>query len=177
MTNYWKKRQYFEDSTEVADLAKRGRILLISATFTVTSPGTVSLALTTGEVPAQIAFYDIATATHPVSAVLIEGPSGYTGTASSIVPRNLNRNYPDTTSLVLENAATPAGGVEIASEYVGTGAKAGGSVSLGAKIHTLKANETYIMSFTNEGNQTTKVHLNLGMVEDPPIPPSLIDAA
>jgi hypothetical protein len=177
MSNFWHKRNYSEVSSETEDLAKRGNVLLICATFDVTSPGTVAFALTTSSEPIQFAFYDISSSLHLMTAELIEAPTSYDATASSITPRNLHREFPDTTTVTLENATNIVGGTVIASEMIGSSIKAGGSLTMGAKIHTLRADETYIMSFTNLGNQTTKAHLNLGWVEGPIDPPSLVEAA
>lgn len=176
MTNFWEKRQYSEESSEPDDLAKRGKVLLISEFFTISANTTIAFAMTTGSVDIQFAFYDIDSDATIVKGELVENPTSFSATPSTIVARNLNRNYPDTTTVTIQNASSISGGTVIARELVGTGHKAGGGVS-SVKIHTLKKNEDYIMRFENTENQSTTVHLNLAWVEDPIVPASLVTAA
>lgn len=174
MTNFWQKRQYYEDSTEVNDLAHRGLIFLISPTFNINALSSIYFALTTGAKVVEFQFYDITSSSEVVEASIYENPTSYTGSASGITPRNLNRNYSDTCQVVLESATSVVGGTFFSGELVGSGAKAGGTIS-NAKVHSLLPNETYILRFDNLGNQITRVHMNLGWSEGLSEPPSLID--
>ena len=176
MTNYWEKRQYSEQSSEPDDLAKRGLVLLLSEFWNMTASGTVSFAIITGVYDGQFAFYDSASSAAKVKGELIESPTSFAGTSSTMVPRNLNRNFPDTTTVTIQNASSVVGGTVIARELVGTGNKTGGTIT-SVKIHTLKANTTYIMQFVNQDNQTSVMHMNLAWTEHPITPPSLITAA
>lgn len=176
MTNFWEKRQYSEDSTQPDDLAKRGEVLLISEFFTITANSTVAFALTTSTLDIQFMFYDIDSSNAIVKGELVENPTSFTATSSTIVPRNLNRNYSDSSTVTIQNASSIVGGTVIARELIGSGHKAGGAIT-SAKIHTLKKNEDYIMRFENTENQSTIAHLNLAWIEDPLTPASLVTAA
>lgn len=63
-----------------------------------------------------------------------------------------------------ESATTPDG---LAKRGLVYGGKAGGALAQD-KIHTLRNNTTYVMSFYNTGNQTTNCHMNLGWSEREP---------
>lgn len=167
MANYWQKRAYAELSTEPGDLAKRGLVYLIAEFFDVASTASVSFALTTNGKEVEFQFYDIASTQETIRAVLTEEPTGITKFGSQIVGRNLNRRFPDIHTAELQAASGVTGGTVIASELLGS-AKGAGALS-SAKVHTLKANATYVMTFHNAGNQNTTCHLNLGWAEaDPP---------
>jgi hypothetical protein len=166
MSHYWNKRQYSEDSTHSEDLAKRGMVYLLHEFFTITGGSTVTFALQTNDVPAEFAFYDIGSSVEVVKAEMIENPTVTLG-ASSIQGHNLNRNASDAYNVTFHTATSVSGGTIIASELVGSGAKAGGMIS-SQKIHTLKPNATYVMRFQSLGNQTTVLHLNLGWTENAP---------
>ena len=171
MTNYWLKRQYAEVSTEPDGLAKRGYIYLVSEFFTVASLATLRFGLSTNGTQVEFQSYDISTSLHPIKATLIEAPT-VTPVPSAIVGRNLNRNHPDPHSVDFWTATTHTGGTKIASELVGAGSKAGG-VTAQSRIHVLKPNTNYLMTFENIGNQDTVVHLNLGWSEGEPNTPGL----
>jgi len=166
VATFWEKRAFGEASREPDALAKAGRIFLISEYLSVASGATVSLALVTNGVTVRFHFYEITSTVAAVKAVLLEAPS-YTASASSVVGRNLNRNASDAHTVTFENVADLSGGTKLASEYVGTAAKSGGQLSQ-SRIHTLKNDTDYVMSFQNIGNQTTEVHLNLGWSENIP---------
>lgn len=166
MATFWEKRAFGEASREADALAKAGRIFLVSEYLSITSGATLNLALVTNGVIVRIHFYEISSTAAAVKAALIEGPT-YTASSSSVVGRNLNRQASDTHTVAFENVANLSGGTTIAREYVGTAAKAGGQLSQ-SRIHTLKNDADYVMSFQNLGNQTTEVHLNLGWSENVP---------
>ena len=172
MTNYWLKRQYAEVSTEPDGLSKRGYVYSIGEFFTIPATTTVYFGMSTNGVDVEFQFYDITSDLQPIEARLIEAPATATAGTNVITPRNLNRKYPDASTVTLRNYTAITGGTIIASELVGSGSKAGGFISQ-HKIHVLEAGTLYIMSFYNTGNQDTKAHLNLGWSENQPHQPGL----
>lgn len=173
MTNFWLKRQYAEASTEPDGLSKRGYVYVIGDSFfTINATSTIYLGLNTNGVNVDFQFYDITSGSQPVEARLIEAPATATVGNSPVTPRNINRKYPDNSTISLNSYTNVTGGIVVASELVGSVSKAGGFISQ-AKIHTLKSNTLYIMSFHNTGNQATSVHLNLGWSESDPDPKEL----
>ena len=141
-------------------------MFLLSEYITVNSGATVHLALVTNGVTVRFHFFEIISTVAAVKAALLEAPT-YTASPSSIVGRNLNRDFSDTHTTTFENATGVTGGTIIAQEYVGTAAKAGGSLSV-IRTQTLKKNTPYLMRFQNIGNQNSEVHLNLGWSENVP---------
>jgi hypothetical protein len=166
VATFWEKRSFGEASREPDALAKAGRIFLLSEYIAVNQGATVHLALLTNGVTVRFHFFEIVSSVAAVKAALLEGPT-YTASSSTVVGRNLNRNFSDSHTVTFENAASVSGGTVIASEYVGTAAKAGGSLSV-IRTHTLKNETAYLMRFQNIGNQNTEVHLNLGWSENVP---------
>ncbi len=171
MTNFWLKRQYAESSTEPDGLAKRGYVYLLSEFFTVASLSTLRLGLSTNGNQVEFQNYELSSSLHPVKAILIEAPT-VTKTSSAIVGRNLNRNESDTHTVTFWTTTTHTGGTAVASELVGGGSKAGGLTST-SRIHVLKPNTDYLMSFQNLGNQDTIFHMNLAWSEREPDPKEL----
>lgn len=171
MTNYWLKRQYAESSTEPDGLSKRGLVYLLSEFFTIADAATLRFGLSTNGTQVEFQSYDLASSLHPVKATLIEAPT-ITKTPSAIVGRNLNRNDTDTHTVDFWTTTTHTGGTSIASELVGTGSKTGGGIGSG-RIHVLKPNTDYLMTFENLGNQPTVFHFNLGWSEGEPDAPGL----
>jgi hypothetical protein len=174
MANYWSKRAFAELSTEADDLAKRGMVYLAAEFFNIGATSSVAFVLDTNGKSIQFEFYDIGSDLHPVKAELLEGASASFSPSASVVGRNLNRNVSDTHSATLHSASAWAGGTKIASELVGSGAKAGGQISQD-KVHILKDNTRYVMVFYNTGSQTTACHLNLGWSEGEPDTYELIE--
>jgi len=171
MTNFWLKRSYAEISTEPDGLSKRGYVYLLSEFFDITAGATLRLGLSTNGTTIEFQFYDITSSLHPVKATLIEAPT-VTKTSSPIVGHNLNRLESDSHTVTFWSTTAHTGGTPIASELVGTGEKAGGLASA-TRIHVLKPNTDYLMTFQNVGNQTTTTHLNLGWSENEPNAPGL----
>lgn len=166
MANYWQKRAYAELSTEPGDLAKRGLVFLMSEFFAVPQAASVSFALSTNGAEVEFQFYDLTSTQETIRAVLIENPSAVTKFGSLITAHNLNRKFPDTHTAQLQSASAISGGTLIASELFGS-AKGAGEIS-SAKVHTLAASTTYVMTFHNAGNQNTLCHINLGWSENDP---------
>ena len=166
MSNYWQKRAYAELSTEPSDLAKRGLVYLLSQFFTVPAVSSVSFALETNGKEVQFEFYDLTSADLPVNAQLLEGPT-FTKFGSAIPGRNLNRNYSDGHTSMLTSASAISGGTVIASELIGAGTKVGGVFST-QRVHILRNDFDYVMTFSNADNQPTRCHINLGWSEGEP---------
>ena len=166
MSNYWQKRAYAELSTEASDLSKRGLVYLMAEFFTINATSSVHFVMETNGKSVQFEFYDIGSDTYTVKAQLLEAAT-YTKFGTPITPRNLNRTYPDASSIILSSASAVSGGTKIASELIGSGNKAGGALS-SHKVHILRDNTAYVMSFYNTGNQPTVAHMNLGWSEDEP---------
>lgn len=166
MANYWQKRAYAELSTESSDLAKRGLVYLLAEFFSVGAAASVSFALETNGQEVQFEFYDLTSVDLPVRAVLIEAPT-YTKFGPAISARNLNRNFSDAHTAGLSAASGVSGGTVIASELIGAGTKVGGEFST-QRVHVLKNDTDYVMTFYNAGNQTTACHINLGWSEGEP---------
>lgn len=166
MSNYWQKRAYAELSTEPSDLAKRGLVYLMSEFFTVPALSTLSFALETNGKEVQFEFYDLTSIDLPVRAELLEAPT-YTRFGSNIPGRNLNRNFSDAHTSTLVSASAVSGGTVIASELIGSGTKAGGVFST-QRVHILRNDTDYVMTFQNIDNQPTRCHINLGWSEGEP---------
>lgn len=166
MSNYWQKRAYAELSTEPSDLAKRGLVYLLSEFFSVPAAGSVSFVLETNGKEVQFEFYDLTSVDLPVRAELIEGPT-YTKFGPAIPARNLNRNFSDAHTSALASASAISGGTAIASELIGAGTKAGGVFST-QRVHILRNDTDYVMTFHNADNQPTRCHINLGWSEGEP---------
>ena len=173
MANYWRKRTYQESATDPDGLAKRGLVYLMSEFFNIAGSGSVWFALHTNGAEVEFQFYDITTDQAEIKASLIEAPASVTQ-FNYITPRNLNRAFPDAATASLSAASAVVGGTVIATELVGNAGKAGGEMS-SRKIHTLRANTTYVMQFVNVINQAGIVHMNLGWSENDPQQFRLID--
>lgn len=166
MSNYWQKRAYAELSTEASDLAKRGLVYLLAQFFTVNATSSVSFVLETNGKEVQFEFYDLTSVDLPVLAELIEGPT-YTKFGPAIPARNLNRNFSDAHTSVLASASAISGGTVIASELIGAGTKVGGAFST-QRVHILRNDTDYVMTFHNPDNQPSRCHINLGWSEGEP---------
>ena len=166
MSNYWQKRAYAELSTEPSDLAKRGLVYLLAQFFTVNATSSVSFVLETNGKEVQFEFYDLTSIDLPVRAELIEGPT-YTKFGPAIPARNLNRNFSDAHTSLLTSASAISGGTVIASELIGSGTKVGGAFST-QRVHILRNDTDYVMTFHNPDNQPSRCHINLGWSEGEP---------
>jgi hypothetical protein len=166
MVNYWQKRAYAELSTETSDLAKRGLVFLLAQFFDVGAAASVSFSLETNGKEVQFEFYDLTSIDLPVRAVLTEGPT-YTKFGPAVPGRNLNRNFTDSHTVGLSSASAVTGGTVIASELIGSGTKVGGAFST-QRVHVLKNDTDYVMTFSNADNQPTRCHINLGWSEGEP---------
>lgn len=166
MSNYWQKRAYAELSTEANDLSKRGLVYLLARFFNVPATASVSFVLETNGKEVQFEFYDLASVDLPIRAELIEGPT-YTKFGPAISARNLNRNFSDGHTAGLSAASGISGGTVIASELIGAGTKVGGEFST-QRVHVLKNDTDYIMTFHNAENQPSRCHINLGWSEGEP---------
>jgi len=147
----------------VTEYARDGYIYLVNAQFTITSGASVNFSMLTGSAGAQLDFYSMETTDSAIYAQLIEDATIVT-TGDPIPAYNLNRNKADTHSSVLKAATSITGGTTISTEFIPASNQSAGNMS-SAKIHTLAANTEYGFRFTNQGNQTTSVHFQLGFSE------------
>jgi hypothetical protein len=148
---------------DVDDSARDGFIYLLSRDFTVNQASSVAFSLLTGSTGAQLDFYEIVSDNMKIYAELIEGAT-ITTTGDPIPAYNLNRNKSDAHTSVFTAASAVTGGTVISTELVTAAKDAGGALS-SVKIHTLKPSTEYAMRFTNQGNQNTTVHFQLGFSE------------
>lgn len=148
---------------DVGAYSRAGNVFLVDEVFTLGSAATTQFSFTTGAYGAQFEYYSIDTDSQQVRADLIEG--GTITTNGTIFPAyNLNRNEPDTYDAVLEGATALTGGTAIITEIVSADKKSGGGVASG-KIITLEPSTEYGFKFTNQGNQDTDIHFQLGFSE------------
>lgn len=147
----------------VSEYARDGYIYLVNAQFTITSGASVNFSMLTGSTGAQLDFYSMETSASAVYAQLIEGATIVT-TGDPIPAYNLNRNKADTHTSILKSATSITGGTTISTEFIPASNQSAGHMA-SAKIHTLEANTEYGFRFTNQGNQTTSVHFQLGFSE------------
>lgn len=147
------------------DLASRaGHLFLVEQLFSIPASGTVSFSMLTNSTGAQFDFYAITSDTTNVHSTLYEAPT-VTTTGGEIPAYNMNRNYSDTHATSLKAATSVSGGTAISQELVTASKAAGGSIS-SSKIHTLKPNTQYAMSFVNQDNaKATKIFFQLGFSE------------
>lgn len=147
----------------VMEYARDGHIYLVNSQFTITSGSSIYFSMLTGATGAQFDFYSMVTDASAVYAELIEGATIVT-TGSPITAYNLNRNYSDTHQSVLKAATSITGGTTTSAEFLPASNQSAGQMS-SVKIHTLEPNTEYGFRFTNQGNQTTNVHFQLGFSE------------
>lgn len=148
---------------EVGAYSRDGYVFLLSQTFSVPSPGTVSFSLATPPGGVQFDFYSILTTDAQVTATLVEG--GSVVSAGTPIPAyNLNRQVGGTHAAVFDTATSVSGGTVIATELVPGENKASGGLD-SSKIFTLLGSSTYAMRFVNNGNQSTTVAFDLGFSE------------
>jgi hypothetical protein len=164
--NYWVKRVFAEATSESSNLVRRGLVYHTSQTFTMLGSASTYFVFQTASVGVEIEFYDMMSDTTTVLATLLEAPTSGSAVAT-ITPRNLNRTYPDASTVSLYSTASLTGGTSVSSELVGSSSKAGGLISQ-HKHFVLNTSTKYGMSFVNQQNQETKVHMNLGWSEAEP---------
>ena len=155
--------QNLQPEYEVGAYSRDGYVFLLSQTFTVTSPGTVTFSLATPPGGVQFDFYSILTTNAQVTATLIEG--GSVVSAGTPIPAyNLNRQVGGSHAAVFDTATSVSGGTVLATELVPGENKASGGID-SSKIFTLLGSSTYAMRFVNNGNQSTTVGFDLGFSE------------
>lgn len=147
----------------VGEYSRAGSVWLVDEVFTLGSAATTQFSFTTGATGAQFEYYSIDTSSQAVQADLYEGATLVTN-GTTVTAYNLNRNETDVYTSVLEGATSISGGTAIVTEIVSADKKAGGGMDSG-KIITLEPNTEYGFKFTNQGNQNTNVHLQLGFSE------------
>lgn len=153
-----------EPRATAEEAARHGNVFLVEQLFTIAAGTSVSFSLVTNSTGAQIDFYGITSDTTNVQAALIENPT-VTVTGGEISAYNMNRNVSDAHTTSLKAATVVVGGTTVSQEFVTASKAAGGSMS-SAKIHTLKPNTQYAMTFTNDDiAKATKVFFQLGFSE------------
>lgn len=156
--------QNLEPLSDTDEYARAGFIYQASQKFSLASPGTVSLNITTGTAGVQIEYYEILSDAEKVTARLIEGAT-ITTSGAAIPAYNLNRTITTAPSATLSSATSVVGGTIIASEFITADKHAAAGGANSAKIYTLKPSQNYGIQFVNEGNQPTNVFLSLGFSE------------
>lgn len=155
--------QNIESIQDVESMARDGNIYLIGQKFNLTAAGVLMLNVATGSRGLQIEGYEIGSTTENVFAELIEGAT-VTVTGSEIPAYNLSRNHSDDYDSVFKAVLTSVGGTTFSAELITASKAAGGGGQFG-KIHTLAPNSNYVMKFTNLGNQTTTVFVQIAFAE------------
>jgi hypothetical protein len=146
----------------VGALSRAGHVFLASSKFSIANNGSAFLQITTGEYGAQFEFYEIVAANSNVYAELLEGATF--GSATPFTAFNLNRSSTRTPLSTLSAATAVSGGTVISTEFIPASNQAGG-IQLSAKIHTLEANTSYVMRFTDVGGNGATAYLQLGFSE------------
>jgi hypothetical protein len=152
-----------EPALDAQDLTRAGYVYLLAQKFDVVGAGTAVFNIATGTDGLQIQFYEIVTTTSSVYAELIEGATS-TVTGDAIPAYNLNRAESDAHEAVFKAVTSYTGGTTISAELL-TGTKQAGSSMQLTKLHTLEPDSDYVMKFTNVGNQTTTVFLQVAFAE------------
>jgi hypothetical protein len=155
--------QNLEPNMTAEDLTRAGYVYLLSQKFDILGAGTAIFNIATGADGLQIEFYEIVTTVSPIYAELIEGATP-TVTGSAIAAYNLNREASDAHSVEFKAVTSYTGGTTVSAELLTGSNQAGSSMQLN-KIHTLQGDSDYVMKFTNIGNQTTTVFLQMAFAE------------
>jgi len=147
----------------LGQLSKEGYVFLAQQYFLLPQALNRKFRIQTGPTGVQFEFYEITSDTGNLRAELIESPT-ITAAGTAFTAYNLDRNSSDVHAAVLDGYVTSTGGTVIAQELV-TASKAAGGITGSTRIHTLRANSTYVMSFTNVDNKDTNVLFSLGFAE------------
>lgn len=164
--NYWVKRVFAEQANESSNLVRRGLVYHVSQMFTLSGSASTAFVLNIGAASVELEFYDLMSDTTTVLASLIEAPTSGSAVAT-VTPRNLNRTKTDSSTITMYSTGSVTGGTFISSELFGSATKAGGALAQ-HKRFVLKTSTLYGMTFVNQLNQATNVHVNLGWSEDEP---------
>jgi hypothetical protein len=156
--------QNLEPLSDTDEYARAGFIYQVARSFSLASPGTVSVNLATGSAGLQIEYYEIISDNSNVTASLIEGAT-VTTSGAAIPAFNLNRNITTAPTATFASAVSVSGGSAVAVEFLTADKHAAGGGASSQKIYTLKPDQDYVMQFVNNGNQSTNVFLSLGFSE------------
>lgn len=148
---------------EPGEYARQGYQYLIDQVVSIGAGASVYFSFTAGTTGAQIDTWDFTSNTSDVLGQLIENATIVTN-GVTVQAHNFNRNDSDTYSSVLQGATSITGGTAIVQELVTASKSAGGGIN-SSKVITLKPNTQYGFKFTNQGNQTTSFHIQVGFVE------------
>lgn len=152
-----------EPSNNLGDFSRDGYAYIISQYITIPNGGTALFSFTTGATGAQFDFWDFQAETSSLLGELVEGAT-ITTTGTAVPAYNMNANFPDDYTAVIESATAVTGGTVIISEYSPASAQASGGAYSG-KIITLQPNTQYGFRFTDVGGTGTKAHIQIGFVE------------
>lgn len=152
-----------EPSNDIGDFSRDGYAFMVSRDITIANGGTAMFSFTTGATGAQFDFWEFDAATSSVLGQLIEGAT-ITTTGTAVPAYNLNRNFADNYTAVLEGATAITGGTVILTEAVAASNQSGGGAS-SSKIVTLEPNTQYGFRFTDVGGTGTRFHIQIGWVE------------
>lgn len=152
-----------EPGTNVGELSKEGYVFLSQQYFPLPQSQTRQFRMITGPLGAQIEFYEIVSDQGNIRSELIEGAT-ITSAGTAFTAKNLNRNVSDVHAAQLDGFVTSTGGSAIAQEFV-TASKAAGGITGSSRIHTLRPNTTYVLSFQNVDNKDLTVFFTLGFAE------------
>lgn len=152
-----------EPDRSIGSYARNGYMYFVDQVFNIGAGASIHFSFTTGATGAQFEFWNITSTTDTVLGKLIQGATIVTN-GNTVPAYNLNRNFPDTYNAVLVGATSITGGTTFIQELI-TANQFGGGTESSTKTVTLKPNTQYGFTFTNQGNQTTTVHFQLGFVE------------
>ena len=152
-----------EPSNNLGDFSRDGYTYIISQYITIPNAGTALFSFTTGATGAQFDFWDLQSETSSMLGELVEGAT-ITTTGTAVPAYNMNANFPDDYSAVIQSASAVTGGTVIISEYSPASAQSSGGAYSG-KIITLQPNTQYGFRFIDKGGTGTKAHIQIGFVE------------
>jgi hypothetical protein len=151
-----------QPSQDIGEMSRAGYVFLAGNKFSIANNGSAHLQITTGSTGAQFEFYEIVATGSNLYAELLEGATF--GSATAITAYNLDRTSALTPNSTLSAATAVSGGTVISAEYIPASNQAGGSMQL-SKIHTLAADTSYVMRFTDVGGLGSTAFLQLGFSE------------
>lgn len=148
---------------EAGEYARAGYQYLIDQVVSIGAGLSVNFAFTAGTTGAQFDSWNFVSTSDNVLGQLFEGATIVTS-GTTIPAYNLNRNFPDSYTSTSVSASSITGGTAIIQEMITASKSSSGGVA-SSKVVTLEPNTQYGFKFTNLGNQTTSLHVQVGFVE------------
>lgn len=152
-----------EPMGDIGEFARAGYQYLIDQVVSIESGASVNFAFTAGTTGAQFDSWNFVSTSDNVLGQLFEGATIVTS-GTTIPAHNLNRNFSDSYTSTLVSASSITGGTAIIQEMITASKSSSGGIT-SSKVVTLEPNTQYGFKFTNLGNQTTSLHVQLGFVE------------